>query len=75
MQVPDPVCGKLIDLVEAVGSEDHEGWAYFFCSERCRELFMESPARFANQRPEMNAASDRTNRQGRSKCTNESCPH
>lgn len=61
MQVHDPVCGKLIDLVDAVGFEDHEGWAYFFCSERCRELFKGSPAHFANQRGEINADSKRTN--------------
>lgn len=75
MQVQDPVCGNLISIEDAESSVDHDGWAYFFCSERCRELFTEAPVRFANQRPEMNANPNRSNTQGRSKCTDEPCPH
>jgi YHS domain-containing protein len=47
----DPVCGKVLKLEAAVAQEDYQGWAYFFCSQRCRRLFVSSPARFA-KRPE-----------------------
>ncbi len=47
MKVRDPVCGRDIDLAAAAAAEDHAGWAYFFCSERCRKRFMESPRGFA----------------------------
>ena len=75
MQVHDPVCGKLMDLEDTVGSEDHEGWAYSFCSEQCRDLFMESPDRFATEHSQMNASPNGTNVQERSKCKDTSCPH
>lgn len=48
MKLHDPVCGKRIDLEDAVASEDHGGWAYFFCSLRCHAAFKSSPAHFAN---------------------------
>lgn len=48
MKVHDPVCGTEIDLSDAVASEDHDGWAYFFCSRGCHAAFESSPARFAD---------------------------
>lgn len=51
MKVRDPVCGKEIDLVDAMASEDRDGWAYFFCSSACHRLFNLSPERFSD-RPE-----------------------
>ena len=74
MQVQDPVCGKLIYLEDAESSVDHDGWAYFFCSERCRRLFGASPARFANQPRAMNAGPEGPDSRRRSKCTNEPWP-
>ncbi|MFQ5775663.1 MAG: YHS domain-containing protein [Kiloniellaceae bacterium] len=47
MKVCDPVCGKEIGLADVVASEDHEGWAYFFCSEPCHRRFMAAPERYA----------------------------
>ncbi len=47
MKVCDPVCGKEIDLADAVASEDHGGWAHFFCSKACRDAFNSSPERFS----------------------------
>ncbi len=47
MKVRDPVCGSEFDLGDAVASEDHDGWAYFFCSPDCCEAFRSSPARYA----------------------------
>jgi YHS domain-containing protein len=46
MNVHDPVCGKEMDLGDAVAFEDHEGWGYFFCSLDCHEVFKTSPERF-----------------------------
>lgn len=45
MNVSDPVCGKTIDLAGAVPAE-HLGWAYFFCSDACRERFLAVPDRY-----------------------------
>lgn len=47
MNVTDPVCGKEMNLGDAIASEDHEGWAYFFCSADCHEAFKRSPGHFA----------------------------
>jgi Cu+-exporting ATPase len=49
MHVYDPVCGKPIDLVDAVASIEHEGWAYFFCSLDCHDEFKRSPGSFAEK--------------------------
>lgn len=51
MTVQDPVCGRKIDVSEAVASVDHDGWAYFFCSEECYRTFRADPARFGKGRP------------------------
>jgi Cu+-exporting ATPase len=52
--VVDPVCGQELDLDRAAAQEDHEGWAYFFCSHRCQELFAADPGRFAGTAPSLN---------------------
>ena len=49
MKVRDPVCEKEIELSEVVATEDRDGWAYFFCSERCHMFFMASPESFAQK--------------------------
>lgn len=49
--VKDPVCGMDVDLNESVAEwqyEEYGGWAYFFCSARCRRLFLRAPHRYAN---------------------------
>lgn len=46
MNVTDPVCRKDMDLGDASAFEDHEGWAYFFCSPDCHMAFKRSPDRF-----------------------------
>jgi YHS domain-containing protein len=56
MQVRDPVCGKQIDLGDAVASINHEGWAYFFCSINCRNEFKRAPGSFA-AKPDMASGS------------------
>lgn len=57
MQVHDPVCGKEMDLGDAVAFEDHEGWAYFFCSLDCHQTFKKSPERFT-KKPDAAAGSN-----------------
>jgi Cu+-exporting ATPase len=42
--VTDPVCGMKIDDAEAVGTAEHEGRIYYFCSETCRNAFIADPA-------------------------------
>lgn len=49
MNVSDPVCGKDLDLADAIASEVHESWAYFFCSPECHRAFKRSPDRFIEQ--------------------------
>jgi YHS domain-containing protein len=49
MLVSDPVCGREFDLEASAVAEDHEGWAYFFCSDGCHARFMASPQRFGRR--------------------------
>lgn len=51
MQVRDPVCGKSIQLGEAVAAEDDGGWTYFFCSTACHDRFKAAPAHYTGERP------------------------
>ena len=43
----DPVCGMVIKKVNAKGLQEYKGHRYYFCSEKCGELFAASPGRFA----------------------------
>ena len=45
--IEDPVCGKELDLSEVQAHEDYRGWAYFFCSDRCRRIFLTHSECFA----------------------------
>ena len=43
----DPVCGMAIDApANAVGSSEHMGQTYYFCSSDCKEQFDADPSRF-----------------------------
>lgn len=46
ISVKDPVCGMEFDLCDAQAHEDYRGWAYFFCSDRCRQEFAAHRDRF-----------------------------
>lgn len=48
MTVTDPVCGMHLALEKVAAQEEHEGWAYFFCSNACRKLFLAAPERYAS---------------------------
>jgi YHS domain-containing protein len=45
--VIDPVCGMRIDEDDAVGTAEHEGRTYHFCSHACLDAFVADPASYA----------------------------
>jgi P-type Cu+ transporter len=45
-EVLDPVCGMTISSADAVGTVDHRGHTYYFCSASCLEQFRADPAKF-----------------------------
>jgi adenylate cyclase len=47
--VTDPVCGMRIDPDDATATEEHEGQAYYFCSEACRAAFVTDPDKVASR--------------------------
>ncbi|WP_428406774.1 YHS domain-containing protein [Hyphococcus sp.] len=65
--VTDPVCKKIIDIADAAGQLDYEGWAYFFCSEDCREAFIRQPSKFASRPTNVAHEARRPNRQRNTK--------
>ena len=44
----DPVCGMDIEEQDAVGTVEHRGTRYFFCSQSCVEKFRTDPERYLN---------------------------
>ena len=40
----DPVCGMNVAMKEGAVTTEYEGKTYYFCSEQCRDQFMEDPA-------------------------------
>ncbi|MEO0117413.1 MAG: HAD-IC family P-type ATPase, partial [candidate division WOR-3 bacterium] len=46
MKVTDPVCGMRIEDKEAKVKLVYQGVTYYFCSECCREAFIENPSSF-----------------------------
>lgn len=49
MAVTDRVCGIQVEIDEAAAQAEHDGWAYFFCSAQCHQLFSKSPKTYANR--------------------------
>ncbi|HQU45252.1 MAG TPA: YHS domain-containing protein [Pirellulales bacterium] len=43
----DPVCGMRIRKAEAKGVQEYKGHRYYFCSEKCGQLFTATPENFA----------------------------
>ena len=43
----DPVCGMAVEESKAVSTATHEGTTYYFCSESCKEKFLQDPGRYA----------------------------
>jgi len=46
VKVVDVVCGMEVDPGKARGVEKYEGKTYCFCSDSCRESFIEDPKRY-----------------------------
>jgi len=49
-KVTDPVCGMQIDPDAAVGTQEHGGATYYFCSEFCLQKFQADPGAYAAKR-------------------------
>jgi P-type Cu+ transporter len=50
----DPVCGMSVDPANPRGgSAEHDGTTYYFCSNGCREQFVQDPARFIQRKPQL----------------------
>jgi protein SCO1/2 len=47
VEVQDPVCRMKIKRGSAAARSDYRGRAYYFCSDRCRDRFVDDPARYA----------------------------
>lgn len=43
----DPVCGMTIEEGDAVGTSEHAGKRYYFCSSDCKKEFDENPDDYA----------------------------
>ena len=52
IRVRDPVCGREFGLAEAAEMLEHRGWAHFFCSMECRDIFGRDPSRFGDGKPQ-----------------------
>ncbi|MHB8879870.1 MAG: heavy metal translocating P-type ATPase [Thermodesulfovibrionales bacterium] len=51
MKVNDPVCGMQIEDNKAAGTATYKGETYFFCSESCKNKFIENPESFIDKKP------------------------
>lgn len=47
--VKDPVCGMEIESSQAPAQTIYEDRGYYFCSEECKETFVENPEEYAEQ--------------------------
>lgn len=47
-QVIDPVCGMHLDPVLAPFEVVYEDTMYYFCSDRCYDMFQANPEQYAN---------------------------
>lgn len=49
----DVVCGMEVDERTAPARAEYEGTTYYFCSNSCKQDFLESPERFIEGEEEM----------------------
>jgi Cu+-exporting ATPase len=54
----DPVCGMSVDVATARHKIEHDGQIYYFCSDRCRTKFAESPAKYIGGKAQQPAHAD-----------------
>ena len=45
-QMKDPVCGMMVDPLQAAGTHEHHGQIYYFCSSHCVKRFSSDPDGF-----------------------------
>jgi P-type Cu+ transporter len=57
-QATDPVCGMTLDPAFAVGSHEHGGAKYYFCSKHCLAAFKADPAKYLHPSPEPTPAAE-----------------
>ncbi|MGE3342110.1 MAG: heavy metal translocating P-type ATPase [Vicinamibacterales bacterium] len=50
-EVIDPVCGMSISPADAVGTAEHDGQTFHFCSDSCLERFRANPGQFLGAKP------------------------
>lgn len=55
-EVLDPVCGMTISPADAVGTLQHAGHTYHFCSDACLQKFRENPTAFVGEKPRASAS-------------------
>ena len=48
-KVKDPVCGMEIEKETAVGSVEHMGKIFYFCSNACKDKFEKDPMQYMNK--------------------------
>jgi uncharacterized protein len=53
----DPVCGMQVETGSAPARVEHEGQTLYFCSDHCRERFVEAPERYVTATGEGGGAS------------------
>jgi P-type Cu+ transporter len=46
VRVHDEVCGMTIDSETAAASVEFEDHTYYFCTDRCRRMFVDHPDRY-----------------------------
>lgn len=56
--VEDPVCGMEIGREAAAATEVHDGQTFYFCSQACRETFVNDPHRYGHDRETGEAGKD-----------------
>ena len=52
----DPVCGKQLEIDQAIATIEHDLHTYFFCSDDCRSDFESAPDRYATPSPQPTCA-------------------
>ena len=50
----DPVCGMEVDPQSAMYTAVHKGQTYYFCSERCKARFQQTPEAFLKPKAKQN---------------------
>ncbi|MGE0874856.1 MAG: heavy metal translocating P-type ATPase [Burkholderiales bacterium] len=49
MMAKDPVCGMQVESAKAVGTLEHDGESFYFCSSQCLDAFRNDPERYVRR--------------------------